>query len=288
MWRAMGDGTGARPVVSRRREVGHASARSVLMTVLGEFVRPHGEPVWTSQLVGVLGMFGIEDRSARQALARSAAEGWLASQKVGRRSRWTLTPSGRVLLTEGARRVYEFGSAEGSWDGRWLVVLVSVPEARRDLRRRLRTRLTWAGFGSPEPGVWVSPHADREDEATDVLKELGVAAEAMSFVGAYGSVGCVADLVARAWDLRRLEERYREFITEFEAAEPAGGDETLRALTRLVHEWRRFPFLDPGLPGDLLPEGWGGARAAELFHRRHRAWRTAAHRRWDERLAGPP
>ncbi|HEY7044006.1 MAG TPA: PaaX family transcriptional regulator C-terminal domain-containing protein, partial [Nocardioidaceae bacterium] len=29
--------------------------------------------------------------------------------------------------------------------------------------------------------------------------------------------------------------------------------------------WRRLPYLDPGLPDDLLPKGWSGARAADLF-----------------------
>lgn len=138
-----------RPTVSRRREVSHASARSLLMTVLGEYVLPRDRPVWTSMLVDVLGVLDVEEKSARQALARSSAEGWLVSERVGRRVRWSLTPPGRRLLTEGAERIYEFGRAGLSWDGRWLMLIVSVPEAKRDLRHRLRTRLTWAGFGSP-------------------------------------------------------------------------------------------------------------------------------------------
>ncbi len=280
----VGDGASTRPVVSRRREVGHASARSLLMTLLGEFVLPDDRAVWTSELVGALGMFGVEERSARQALARAAAEGWLASQKVGRRSRWTLTRSGRALLTEGALRLYEFGSTERLWDGRWLVLLVSVPEVKRDLRRRLRVRLTWAGFGSPEAGVWITPHTGREAEAMAVLKEVGLAAEAMSFVASYGAIGGLAEMVARAWDLRELEERYQEFIEEFGAASPADGDAVLHAQIRLVHEWRRFPYLDPRLPDALLPPGWEGARAAALFQRRYREWRLAAHRRWEELL----
>src|SRR5215470_16720461 len=161
-----GDGR-TRPVVSRRREVSHTSARSLLMTVLGEYVLPQRHPVWTWVLVDTL--------------ARAAAEGWLVSERVGRRARWGLTPPGRRLLTEGAQRIYEFGRGERPWDGRWLVLLVSVPEVKRDLRHRLRTRLSWAGFGSPEAGVWVSPDLGREGEALGVLKELGLAAGAMSF-----------------------------------------------------------------------------------------------------------
>ena len=97
---------GTRPVVSRRREVSHTSARSLLMTVLGEYVLPRDHPVWTWVLVDTLAGFGVEEKSARQALARAAAEGWLVSERVGRRARWGLTPPGRRLLTEGAQRIY--------------------------------------------------------------------------------------------------------------------------------------------------------------------------------------
>ncbi|MGP4050255.1 PaaX family transcriptional regulator [Streptomyces sp. 2A115] len=276
----------ARPVVSRRREVGDVSARSLLTTMLGEYVLPKGTPVWTSALVDALAMFGVEEKSARQSLARIAAEGWLVSERMGRRVRWALTPPGRRLLTEGAQRIYDFGSGERPWEGTWLVVLVSVPEAKRDLRHRVRTRLTWAGFGSPEPGVWITPHADREAEALGVLKELGLADDAMSFSATYGAVGSEAAMVARAWDLSEVEDRYEAFIDEFTGLRPADGDAVLHAQTMLVHEWRRFPFLDPRLPSKLLPPGWSGARAADLFHSRHAEWSPVALRRWEELAEG--
>ncbi len=275
-----------RPVVSRRREVGDVSARSLLMTMLGEYVLPKGRPVWTSALVEALAVFGVEEKSARQSLARTAAEGWLVSERAGRRVRWELTPPGRRLLTEGAQRIYDFGSGQGTWDGTWLVVLVSVPETKRDLRHKVRTRLTWAGFGSPEPGVWITPRADRETEALGVLKELGLADGAMSFTARYGTIGSEAAMVARAWDLSEVEERYEAFIDQFTGLSPADDDAVLHAQTMLVHEWRRFPFLDPRLPEKLLPAGWSGAKAAGLFHSRHADWSSTALRRWDELTEG--
>lgn len=271
----------ARPTLSRRREVSHTSARSLLMTLLGEFVLPRGRPVWTSTLVEALGIFQVEEKSARQALARTAGEGWLESERVGRRVRWSLTPPGRRLLTEGAERIYGFGRVEREWDGQWLMLLVSVPETKRDLRHNLRTRLTWAGFGSPTPGVWISPGAHRQAEAATILRELGLDSEAMSFIAGYGTIGDEDAMVARAWDLSALEDRYEEFIDQFTGLNPDTGQAVLCAQTRLVHEWRRFPFLDPQLPGQLLPPNWSGTQAVELFHRKHVEWRPAAQRHWD-------
>jgi phenylacetic acid degradation operon negative regulatory protein len=34
---------------------------------------------------------------------------------------------------------------------------------------------------------------------------------------------------------------------------------------RVVTDWRQLPYLDPGLPAELLPPGWTGIRAAEEF-----------------------
>jgi phenylacetic acid degradation operon negative regulatory protein len=275
-----------RPILSRRRQVGAASARSLLLTILGEFVLPSGEPVWTSTLVTILGRLGVEEKSARQALARTAAEGWLVSERTGRRVRWSLSGPGRRLLTEGAERIYSFNAALPQWDGEWLLLLVSVPEAQRALRHRLRTRLTWAGFGSPAPGMWLSPHPGREVECDAVLVELGLRSAAMSFRARFGGIGEQRALVAQAWDVEEISAHYEAFIEEFGGLAPEPGDAVLLAQTRLVHEWRRFPFLDPRLPYDLLPPGWSGTRAAALFQSRHESWNEGARCRWAQVAAG--
>ncbi|HEY3980851.1 MAG TPA: PaaX family transcriptional regulator C-terminal domain-containing protein [Streptosporangiaceae bacterium] len=273
------------PALSRRREVGEASARSLLITVLGEYVLPRRSPVWTSVLVRVLGLLGVAEKSARQALARSAGEGWVSSARFGRRVRWELTGPGQNLLTEGARRIYSFGRAARGWDGRWLLVLASVPDSRRELRHRLRTQLAWAGFGALAAGVWVSPDPGREAEARSILAGLGLADTAMSFLGSYGSVGTPVLVARQAWDLDGVSARYQDFITAFATAAPVTGADFLVAQTRLVHAWRRFPFLDPQLPADLLPGGWTGTTAARLFESRHEAWQREAQRHWETLVA---
>lgn len=261
--------------------MGEASSRSLLMTLLGEFVLPRDGSAWTSVLIRALAMFSVEEKSARQALARTAAEGWLIAHRQGRRVRWELTAAGRRLLTDGADRIYSFGREPGNWDHSWLVLIVTVPEVKRDLRHRLRTRLSWAGFGSPSPGVWITPDTAREPEARQILDELGLAAGAMSFVASYGSIGSPESVAAQAWDLAAVGARYEAFIDEFSGLAPRAADAALIAATRLVHEWRRFPSLDPQLPVELLPAHWSGTRAARLFHARHSDWAPQAQLCWD-------
>jgi hypothetical protein len=52
--------------------VGSRDARSVLLTVLGEYVLPLDDGVWQETLVRSLEALGHKTQSARQALARSA------------------------------------------------------------------------------------------------------------------------------------------------------------------------------------------------------------------------
>lgn len=275
------------PALSRRRELGATSARSLLLTVLGEFVLPHRKAVWTQSLIDVLGGLGVEHKSARQALARTAAEGLLVSDRAGRRVRWSLTDQGRRLLSDGAARIYGFGAPAGPWDGRWLVLLVSVPEARRQLRHRLRTRLAWAGLGSPAPGVWLTPDPGKQDEVSGVVADLGLTGVTSSFVGPFGAIGAERQVVEQAWDLAEVEAAYEAFLEAFSDAAPATPADFLAHQIHLVHTWRRFPFLDPKLPGELLPDQWAGARAAELFDTLHTGWEQDARQHWLQ-LVGPP
>jgi phenylacetic acid degradation operon negative regulatory protein len=268
----------AGPTLSRRHAAGAESARGLLFTVLGEFVLPAGGSVWTSTVIDVLGRLGVEEKATRQALMRTAADGFLRSERVGRRTRWWLNDAGSTLLTDGTARIFGFRAAAAAWDGRWLLVLARVPETERPTRHRLRTRLAWAGLGNPSPGLWLSPHADRVDEVRAVLEDAGVLADAQLFVGAHAGGAPLAGLVRQAWDLASVEVGYEQFLAEFGA-----GDDDADALTRvseLVHAWRRFPWLDPVLPRELLPSPWSGESAAALFVRRHEQWAPQARTQW--------
>lgn len=265
------------PGFRRRREIGAASARSLLLTLLGEFVLPTGRPVWTAAFLRALALVGVEEKAARQALARSAAEGWLESARHGRRTAWSLTEAGRCLLTEGAERIYGFGTPADGWDGQWLIVLASVPESDRRLRHLLRTRLAWEGLGNLCPGVWVSPHPEREAAVREVLGEVG---GGTVFIGRLGDVAEARRVAGQAWDLAEIELDYTDFLTKVGELRPEGPEQTFAAQVRLVQEWRRFPFLDPALPSALLDDRWHGRQAAELFRTRRAAWKPAANAYW--------
>jgi phenylacetic acid degradation operon negative regulatory protein len=266
----------ASPEVSRRHAAGADSARGLLLTVLGELVLPTGGEAWTSTLIDVLGRFGVEDKATRQALMRTAADGWLAAERRGRRTRWTLTGSGEELLVEGTERIFGFRAVTDDWDGRLVFVLARVPESDRAIRHRLRTRLGWAGFGSAAPGLWISTHTERLREVERLLADVPIA-DARVFVAEHAGGAELSSMVQGAWDLETVESSYQEFLADFASARRS--DPLLR-LVELVHAWRRFPMVDPALPRELLPARWSGERAAQLFAKRHANWAAEALAEW--------
>ncbi len=234
-----------------------------MTTVLGEFVLPAGGSAWTRSLLSVMDGLGVQPKASRQALARMHDRGWLSKERVGRETRWSLTPASSALLSSGALRIYGFGRGTQAWDGRWSVLLASVPEQERQVRYRMSVGLRWAGFGSLGQGVWLSPWVEQEAVVEPLLRDLDV--RATSFVAELGTLGDGADLASQAWDLPALTVEYHAFLEDTPRVSTATDEDAAVELAALVHRWRRFPSLDPDLPRSLLPADWPGQAAVERF-----------------------
>jgi len=246
----------------------------VLLTTLGEFVLSAPDGVWQETLISALGALGYKPQAARQALARSVTGGWLASERHGRRARIRLTPQTERMLRTGAARIYGFGES-WEWDGEWLLIILRVPEDRREVRHQLRTQLAWAGFGSLGGGLWISPHVRREQELRG-SGAPGSVAEMQSFTARLGTIGDPAKLLRDAWDLDEVAEAYRAFTARFRGMRPRTPEAVFCAQTMLVHEWRKFPFLDPDLPESILPARWPRSTAHDVFVERHAVYNDVA------------
>jgi phenylacetic acid degradation operon negative regulatory protein len=232
--------------------------------------------------VDALALVGFEEKAARQALTRSATAGVLAPSRVGRRTRWHLTPAGHEALTAAKVRLFATGP-ERDWNGDWLILLATVPEHHRNLRHRLRTSLSWAGFGSLGPGVWLSPHPSHATEARNVLASLGEPVQATLLHARLDNPEERQRLVTQAWDVTELDRQYRELLDRFTAVRPDSAQHALVELTHLLYQWRRLLLADPGLPPNLLPPQWSGEQARRLLLDRHPRWQRMARTWWQAR-----
>lgn len=268
--------------VQRNQALGSPSARSYLLTVLGEFAVQKEEPIWTTSFISALGALGVDEKTTRQTLARTSAKGLLQSEKVGRRTRWHLTQRARNLLREGSQRIYTFHTREREWDKKWILILIAIPEARRDARYSLRVKLGWAGFALLNAGVWICPWTDRLSEAESVLEELSLQEVAHIFLGSLTDVEGLPHLAAETWDLPTVEAAYEHFEINHFGNMPQSNQDAFVQLTKLVNDWRRLPLLDPDLPKELLPVDWVGNKAAQLFLEHRDQWRPSANKWWEE------
>jgi phenylacetic acid degradation operon negative regulatory protein len=272
-----------------RRRPGPArgpSARAYLLILLGDYALDQGNAAWTHTVVAALGLVGFEEKAARQALTRTANAGLLIPRRVGRRTRWHLTPAGHDALTAAKNRLFATGP-EQDWNGDWLIVLATVPENHRNLRHRLRTSLSWAGFGSLGPGIWLSPHPSHAAEARQVLAALGEQVQATLLHARLDNPEERQRLANQAWDVVELDRQYRAFLDRFSGVRPGTPEQALVELAHLLYQWRRLLLADPGLPPNLLPPQWSGEQARRLLLDRHPRWRRMARTWWQAHEATP-
>lgn len=255
------------------------SAQGLLLVLLGSFVWQRAAAP-AGALVAALDALGITENAARKAIHRLTHDGLAKADRQGRQSRVSITPRGEEIFARGEAQVFGFEGDRPAWDGRWLVVAVSVPETQRTTRHYLRSRLALIGMGSPVPGIWISPRVDMS--AMRIIERLDLAAMASSWVGPFGPVGDEAAMVRSAWDIDGLSALYAEFIAQFDAVGPGDDAGCFVAYVQLVQAWRRFPYIDPQLPTPFLPDPWLGRRAASLVRDRRAAWSDRALRFWEE------
>jgi phenylacetic acid degradation operon negative regulatory protein len=249
--------------------------KTTLLTILGSIVAPLGISVWQETLVNALTILGATVPAARQAVARAVGDGWLTSQRVGRRSRMALSDETHSGLLTGHQRTMSFGQPT-EWAGEWLFVALTVPEDSRALRHHFRTELGWLGFGSLGNGLWISPHPENEAATLRLLNSAEGPGDAYVFTAARPATHTPQQLAAAAWDMEKLRARYLDFIAAYEHAAPRTPTEKFAAWVEMVTRWRHFPLVDPELPERLLPSDWPRQRAYELFHRRMDQWTPTA------------
>ncbi|MBO0775287.1 MAG: PaaX family transcriptional regulator, partial [Actinobacteria bacterium] len=152
----------------------------------------------------------------------------------------------------------------------WLLAVFSVPETERQKRHVLRSQLARLGFGTAAPGVWIAP-AYLHEATADMLRRLGLAPYADLFRADHLAFADLAGNIRQWWDLAELQRVCARFVDangpvlQRWRSGPLDRREAFADYVRVLTDWRRLPYLDPGLPAELLPADWIGIRAADLF-----------------------
>lgn len=256
--------------------------RALIVTVYGLYAREAGGWLSVAALIRLLAELGVDEPAVRSSISRLKRREILAAQRVDGAAGYALSDAARQMLHEGDRRIFDRQPAKLG-DG-WLLAVFSVPESERQKRHTLRSRLAWLGFGTAAPGVWVAP-AQVYDETRHVLERLGLAPYVDLFRADYLAFTRLRESIRHWWDIDGLQELYDDFLAAYTPVHKkwAGrrgreDGEAFADYVRALTSWRRLPYLDPGLPAELLPRNWHGARAADLFSTIKRQLEEPAHR----------
>jgi phenylacetic acid degradation operon negative regulatory protein len=248
------------------------NTRSMIFTLYGDYIRHYGKEIWIGSLIRLLEEFGHNAQSIRAAISRMHKQGWVQSRKEGNKSYYFLNERGQKRIEEAALRIFKLQSIE--WDGKWRMLVYSIPEEKRNLRDELRKELVWSGFGSLAYSCYISPNP-LEEQVYDMISRYDIEPYVDFFISSYDGPHTNQRLINSCWNLDEINKRYQEFIDEYskkyvidrnkiEKKEMTDG-ECFVERTKLVHEYRKFLFVDPGLPEELLPKTWLGDHAAVLF-----------------------
>jgi phenylacetic acid degradation operon negative regulatory protein len=251
------------------------------VTVYGLYAREVGGFMSVASVIKLLAQCGVDAPAVRSAIFRLKRRGLLDPTKVDGVAGYALSESGYQILLEGDRRIFERHRA--TLDEGWLLAVFSVPETERDKRHQLRSRLARLGFGTVAAGIWIAPSHLYAD-TREALERSGQSAYVDLFQGQYRAFDDIAAQVGRWWDLDRLQHLYQDFLDRYEPVRRSyrrsGGIDASRAFVdyvRALTDWRRLPYSDPGLPAEILPRGWSGARAADTFFDLHARLAKPAH-----------
>lgn len=255
--------------MSSAKDGAAAPPRALIVTLYGLYARESGGWLSVATLVRLMAALEVDEPAVRSAISRLKRRGVITAARVEGSAGYTIAEHTRRMLDLGDRRIFDARRAELS-DG-WLLAVFSVPEAEREKRHLLRSRLAWLGFGTVSSGIWIAPQ-HLEDEAREVLAGEGFGPYVDLFRADHLGFEDLANKISIWWDLAELDELHLQFerthtavLDSWKRRRSVEGAEAFSDYVRALTAWRRLPYLDPGLPVSVLPPDWSGTRAAAIF-----------------------
>jgi phenylacetic acid degradation operon negative regulatory protein len=267
--------------------LGQARPRAYIVSIYGLYAREVGGWLSVSSIIRLMAELGVDEPAVRSSVSRLKRRDILVAERFDGSAGYTLSAGARQILDSGDRRI--FNRRPASPDDGWILAIFSVPESERRKRHLLRTRLAWLGYGTVSAGVWVAP-GHLEDETREVLSRADLSAYVDLFRAGYVGFGDLETEIGAWWDLTTIHSLYQQFherhaplLASWRVRRRKDDEgEAFADYVRTITEWRRLPFLDPGLPPELLPRGWAGVESANTFLALKRRLEAPAHRVVDE------
>ena len=266
-------------------------AKSLVVSLFGDAIAPHGGSIWLRNLIELLSPFEVNERLVRTSVFRLVKEDWLETVRNGRESSCRLTRTGFHRLEHAYEKVYQRLAA--TWDGAWTFILIPNDHLTVPRRLKLKQELEWEGARQLTPHLFAHPLIGTEP-LKEIFDRVGVRGKVISFTGArtdQDGMGVIRQLVNGSWNLKQVANAYKVFLRNFGGLRSVladswalSGREWLVIRVLLIHSFRRIVLHDPLLPHELLPNPWIGEDAYRLAGEIYRVSLPPSERYLSERL----
>jgi phenylacetic acid degradation operon negative regulatory protein len=246
-------------------------AKSLVMTIFGDAIVPHGGRLWLGSLIELVGPLGVTDRLVRTSVFRLVQDGWLVASREGRRSSYALEPEAQPRFARANRRIYAPPGLD--WNGRWTLLIAPNGSIAAALRSAVRKELEWEGYAMLAPGLLAHPAGDADSLAEILARVDGAGKIFVCSAAELPGVGArpLGELVQEGWNLDGVAGSYRRFIDDFtplltllQKGDAPAPQAAFAMRSLLIHAYRRVQLHDPMLPLALLPRPWPGSDAYAL------------------------
>ncbi|KAA0976285.1 transcriptional regulator [Paeniglutamicibacter gangotriensis] len=265
----------------------------LIVSLFGLYARQHGGALAVATIISLMQDIGVESSGTRSSISRLKKRGVIDSVQVNGRNGYALAPSVIETFIEGDERI--FHPRRAAKDDQWLLATFTVPESQRNIRHKIRSSLVRMGFGSVTPGLWIAPGHLR-DAVLAYFDTRGLNEFLEFFMADHVGGADLQQNIGSWWDLPALDDLYSDFLARnrglleswtrrVDLSSDSESDASAFAdYLILVTQWRRLPYLDPGLPIELLPEKWNALEAEELFQKLHTLLASRAERHADRAI----
>ena len=170
-----------------------------------------------------------------------------------------VTKKGRQRLGE----IFPVYEEKRPWDKKVYFIFYDVPERNRRARDFLRDFLKKLRCGKVQASVWATFYnpIDLLSEFQEEKKIPGSIIVSCLGKGGYISGETVREFAVRVFKLKRLNDRYREFVEEYK------GVREVENKFKLALDFYSVLKDDPQIPFELLPDDWKGDEAYRIFKR---------------------
>jgi len=149
-----------------------------------------------------------------------------------------------------------------TWDKKLRIISYEIPESKRELRDRLRREMQGWGLGPWHRSFWLTPHP-----VMDTLHALVDGKQEAQYMQAFEADHVFGDrvtLIEKVWGKSALDKKYRELFKKWHSILSGDGEKIVK-FTNVLKEYISLLREDPGLPKELIGEGWIGFEAMNIF-----------------------